>query len=76
MFGNHPNKKNLAEFLRMEAIQYLWFGIHNGKKLKNYKGFRESRQLREFMNSFSTENKKLIYQFFRSIEPAGLSVLP
>ena len=74
VFGNHPNKKNLREFLRMDAIQYLWFGVLDGKVLRQ--GFRQSHELQRFMQGFSESNKKLIYQFCESIEPAGLPVLP
>ena len=60
----------------MEAIQYLWWGIIDGYSNNGFTGFGQSKELKEFLAGYSIENQKLIHQFCRNIEPAGLPVLP
>lgn len=56
VFGNHPNKKNLKEFFKMEAILYLWWGITDGDSSNDFVGFSQSQELKDFLSGFSTSN--------------------
>ena len=71
--GNWPNKQNVSDFLKEEAIQILW----NAEGTPDFPGYSRSKELKERLDNlvntkinkpFSDQNYKTIRNHFLDIQ--------
>lgn len=76
VFGQKPNRRNLIEFFKQEAIQALWWSAPEAEGNSNKAGFTQSDKLKQLVLESPLEERKKVQKLLGKVSPAGLAILP